>query len=264
MREISIILPTLNEGENINFLIPELQKLINRKEINDYEIIVVDDGSTDNTANIVGNLINQNININFIQRQHPKSLPLSIMDGIKVSKYKNTMWLDADGSMDILSCEVLIDNFRKNDTFAIVGSRFVDGGGYKGKSSFEDSKFKNVTKNLLNSEDSIFAVILSIIFNFILEKFSRFNIKDLTSGFIIIQKKYLDLSIFDRAYYGDYFIYLLADLIKKNVEIKEVGYYCKTRKYGSSKTSTNLLRIIKLSIPYIKAAIVSRRELNES
>ena len=132
MREISIILPTLNEGENINFLIPELHKLINRKEINDYEIIVVDDGSTDNTTNIVGNLIKQNININFIQRQHPKSLPLSIMDGIKVSKYKNTMWLDADGSMDILSCEVLIDNFLKNDTFAIVGSRFVDGGGYKG------------------------------------------------------------------------------------------------------------------------------------
>ena len=113
MREISIILPTLNEGENINFLIPELHKLINRKEINDYEIIVVDDGSTDNTTNIVGNLIKQNININFIQRQHPKSLPLSIMDGIKVSKYKNTMWLDADGSMDILSCEVLIDNFLK-------------------------------------------------------------------------------------------------------------------------------------------------------
>ena len=264
MNEISIILPTLNEAENINFLIPELQKLFDKKEINDYEIIIVDDGSTDNTKKIVDNLLKKNININFIQRQKPKSLPLSIMDGIKVSKYKNTMWLDADGSMDIQSCEFLIDNFLKNDSFAVIGSRFVDGGGYKGKKSFEDNKLNKIAKNLLNSEDSIFAVILSFIFNFILEKFSRFNIKDLTSGFIIIQKKYLDLSIFERAFYGDYFIYLLADLIKKNVEIKEVGYYCKTRKYGTSKTSTNLLRIIKLSIPYIKAAIISRKELNES
>ena len=38
------------------------------------------------------------------------------------------------------------------------------------------------------------------------------------------------------------------------IKIVEVGYYCKPRKYGVSKTSTNYFVLLKLSLPYIKAA----------
>ena len=43
--------------------------------------------------------------------------------------------------------------------------------------------------------------------------------------------------------------------VKKKVKVIEVGYFCKPRKYGVSKTSTNYFVLLKLSLPYIKAAL---------
>ena len=62
--KISIIVPIYNEEKTINKLIDKVKE-VNLENFTK-EIIVINDGSTDNTANIVGNLINQNININFI------------------------------------------------------------------------------------------------------------------------------------------------------------------------------------------------------
>lgn len=53
--ELSIILPTINEGENIRNLIPELFKTLGQ-HVNGLEVIVVDDGSTDSTRFVVAEL----------------------------------------------------------------------------------------------------------------------------------------------------------------------------------------------------------------
>ena len=50
---ISVIFPTLNEGENLKFLIPDFISEFNNLGIQDYELIVVDDGSSDGTENIL-------------------------------------------------------------------------------------------------------------------------------------------------------------------------------------------------------------------
>jgi len=51
--KISIILPTLNEEKNLKILVPEISSLFENDLKLEYEIIVVDDGSTDNTSNII-------------------------------------------------------------------------------------------------------------------------------------------------------------------------------------------------------------------
>ena len=48
-----MIFPTLNEGENLKFLIPDFISEFNDLGIEDYELLVVDDGSTDETENIL-------------------------------------------------------------------------------------------------------------------------------------------------------------------------------------------------------------------
>ena len=50
------------------------------------------------------------------------------------SSLENVMWLDADGSMNALAIERLLNVFfsKENSNLAIVGSRFSEGGGYKG------------------------------------------------------------------------------------------------------------------------------------
>ena len=238
------------------YLIPQLENLLDNYFKDNYEILVVDDNSTDNTLTILKNFKKINKNINFIIRKKTNSLPKSILDGIKFSKYKYVMWLDADGSMDIDSVERLITSFIKDSNNIYIGSRFVDGGGYKG---YEENKnISSTIYKLFNSEDSFLAVILSLMFNKLLKSLLRTEISDLTSGFIIINRDYLKDYIFEISEYGDYFIYLV-DLISKNkLEITEVGYYCKPRKYGYSKTSTNMFRLISLSYPYILAAFKCR------
>ena len=189
----------------------------------------------------------------------PRSLPLSIFEGINEASKESILWLDADGSMDTDSIILLIEKFiKENKSSVVVGSRFVKGGGYKGKVSSGNQGF---LQNLKESEDSPLAIFLSLIFNKILSKILKLEINDLTSGFLIGPKKFFSKEMFDKSVYGEYFIKVITKLKLKNVDIVEVGYYCKPRIYGESKTSTNFLRLINLSKPYIKEAFLSRSEI---
>ena len=92
----------------------------------------------------------------------------------------------------------------------------------------------------------------------------RTKINDLTSGFIIGNKQHIKKDIFYKSNYGEYFVYLVMDLISQKRKIEEIGYYCKPRNFGSSKTSNNIIRLITLGIPYIKAAYLCKKNLKTS
>ena len=182
---LNIILPTYNEEKNVEFIIPQIFELLSRKKYENVEVTVVDDNSSDATSDIVKTMIKNESNLILIERREHNSLPLSIYDGIKHTSKENVMWLDSDGSMGIEAIEKLIENFKENKDTVYVGSRFVEEGGYKGQSSAdsEDSKFS--VAQVSNSEDSLIAIYLSLIFNKILEKVLNVGVKDLTSGFIV-------------------------------------------------------------------------------
>ena len=69
--------------------------------------------------------------------------------------------------------------------------------------------------------------------------------------------------MFEKFTYGEYFVYVIMKLLKNNIQILEVGYFCKPRQFGKSKTSSSISRLIRLSYPYLKIAYKSRKELNE-
>ena len=258
---LSIILPTYNEEKNLEFIIPEILDLMKRKKYENYEIIVVDDNSNDNTAKVMTKIKENTLNVIFIERKEDNSLPLSIYEGILNSTKENIMWLDSDGSMDVEAIEKLIEKLLDNKDIVFVGSRFVKDGGYKGKSLANNQKSVFSILEVSNSEDSLIAIYLSLIFNKILEKVLNIGVKDLTSGFIIGKKGYFRESMFENFVYGEYFIKVIVDLYILGVEIKETGYFCKPRVYGFSKTSNNLLRLISLSKPYILTAASLRKDI---
>ena len=79
-------------------------------------------------------------------------------------------------------------------------------------------------------------------FNKFLRILLSLKIYDLTSGFIIGRKSYFKTECFKNVDYGEYFLYVINDLVKKEINIKEIGYICETRKYGVSKTANTFTK----------------------
>ena len=126
---ISVCLPTLNEVGNIEALIKDL--ILELKQIGDYEIIVVDDSSTDGTDLLIMKMARINPEIRLISRTSPNGLTGALHEGILEARYPYVLWMDADGSMPANVIPKLVEGVNNNFDIAI-GSRFVEGGGYKG------------------------------------------------------------------------------------------------------------------------------------
>ena len=118
MRQIkfSIIVPAHNEEETIGEVLAELKE-IPKNDFQDYEIIVIDDGSTDKTAEIIETISG----IKTIKHSHNKGYGAALKTGIKNSENEWIIIIDADGTYPINSIPEFIKNTGKYDL--IVGSR---------------------------------------------------------------------------------------------------------------------------------------------
>ncbi len=88
--ELSIVIPTYNEEEGITTI---LEDLCGELALNDAEIIVVDDGSTDRTYEIVQRFPR----VRLIKHHVNKGYGASISTGIKASNGRYVVWCDSDG-----------------------------------------------------------------------------------------------------------------------------------------------------------------------
>ena len=92
---ISILIPTYNEEENISLLIDKIIKNLNLK-IYDYEIIVIDNSSVDNTVKIVKNLILKNKKIKLIVNNRNYGHLRSPVYGLMQTKGDASILINAD------------------------------------------------------------------------------------------------------------------------------------------------------------------------
>lgn len=127
---LSLILPVFNERQNLEYLVPQLYSILENK-CQKFEILVIDDNSTDDTNELMNLFTKKYPFVSHTVRVEERSLPISIHDGIEKSQFSNVMWLDADGSMDADSVEVLISKYSEDDSKYLIGSRFVEGGAIK-------------------------------------------------------------------------------------------------------------------------------------
>ena len=88
-----MVIPVRNEEEVIDEVINEVKKALNTLE-DSYEIIVIDNASTDKTVDIV----KKHSDVRLIQHESDKGYGGSIKEGVKVAKLDNIITIDGDGT----------------------------------------------------------------------------------------------------------------------------------------------------------------------
>ncbi len=236
----SVILPTLNENGHIEDLVNNISNIFENKKI-DYEIIVVDDNSSDGTIETIKNMLRGNVNLKLIVRENKnKNLAESINEGIKKSVFDNLVWMDADFQHPPKYIEKFIEKSASND--AIICSRFL---------SNSERYFNNPELNKdINENQSYF-------YNKICKLFLYKDITDYTSGFICVKKKIFE-NFQLKGFYGNYFVDLIIYLKKNNYTVIEIPFKDELRASGYSKTAVNLnLKYIYTCIRYILTLFIS-------
>lgn len=114
-KKFSIVIPVFNEAQNIQKLIDEI--LFNLKDF-DYELIIVNDGSIDNTIDILNTIKYDNIELINFEKNYGQSY--SIYQGIKNSKNDIIVTLDGDLQNDPTDIKKLLDLYINNDEIKLI------------------------------------------------------------------------------------------------------------------------------------------------
>ena len=120
----SIVVPTLNEADNIDPLLEAL--FANTREQSEMEVIVVDDASGDGTAERARRWARTHP-VSVIERTGPPDLSASVLEGAEAARGEFVVVMDADGSHPASAIPGLVAPLRSGSADIAIGSRHVPG-----------------------------------------------------------------------------------------------------------------------------------------
>ena len=129
--EISIILPTYNEAGNIKPLYSRLVSALEASRIKCFELIFVDDESTDGTIDVIEALASSDPRVRLIVRRGERGLATAILEGLKRSRGNIAVVMDTDLQHPPETVPSLVEAVRNGYDIA-VASRYAKGGGVEG------------------------------------------------------------------------------------------------------------------------------------
>lgn len=124
--DVSVIIPTYREAENLRVLLPRLESVLSGMQRN-HEILVVDDRSEDGTDGVVGQMADQ-IPVRLIVRTGLRDLSLAVLDGLRAACGRLLVVMDADLSHPPESIPTLLDALEGDAADLVIGSRYAAGG----------------------------------------------------------------------------------------------------------------------------------------
>ena len=113
--QVSVVIPAYNEGAHIVLVLEKVRRALDSTDW-DYEIIVVDDGSADNTAQAA-----LSTGVRVVQHRRNRGYGSALKTGITASKYDWILITDADGTYPAESIPALLEHAAENDM--VVGAR---------------------------------------------------------------------------------------------------------------------------------------------
>ena len=117
-KAVSIVIPAFNEEDGIKRVLSELVKCLIDNGL-EYEIIVVNDGSYDNTGSIASSISG----IRVVTHDKNRGYGASLKTGIRYAKYENICITDADGTYPNERIPKLVAMFEKGNFDMVIGAR---------------------------------------------------------------------------------------------------------------------------------------------
>lgn len=126
MPELTIVVPTFNEVDNLTALVAEVGRALTSV---DWELLFVDDDSPDGTADRARDIAQADRRVRCLQRIGRRGLASACVEGMLASSAPYVAVMDGDLQHDPAMLAAMLDALRGGETDIVVGSRHAAGGG---------------------------------------------------------------------------------------------------------------------------------------
>lgn len=212
IKNISIIIPAHNEAGHIRETLDAIAGWL-PAVIRDFEILVVDDGSDDETRSIVADYVQRNGRVRLIVSASNEGKGAALRKGISLARNEWLLLVDADNQVEIgelgkmLPCTAACD--------AVIGRRSI-------------------------RKEGLHRRILSRVFNSTANRLLGLDVSDINCPFKLIRREVVrEMDLVSAGYLID--AELLFEMRKKNVAYAEMEVSSSSRKYGRSKVTVRRL-----------------------
>jgi len=216
LKTLSIFFPFWNEEENIEKVV-ESAIPVAEKVANTWEIILVDDGSSDSTLIKANELSKKNKNVRVITHSPNRGYGASLKEGFLNSRYSTIVFTDGDGQFDFSEVTKFIEKIDKSDL--VIGFREVR----------RDNFIRHILMNMLKIWDFVFF---------------GFYFRDIDCGFKMFRKEAVDQLLPLRSEGAMISTEILVKAKRKKLKISEVSVNHYPRLYGEQNGS-NISVIIR-------------------
>ena len=204
--ELSIFFPFWNEESNIEKIVMDAMPIA-KKIAKKWEIIMIDDGSSDKTLEIAERLAKSDERLRVISHQPNRGYGAALTSGFTNARYKYIVFTDGDGQFDFAEITKLIDKIDSADI--VIGYR-------------KKRRDKKLFKRLL-------LMNMLKVWDFML---FRFYFRDIDCGFKMFRRDAVDKLLPLRSEGAMITTEILAKARRKKLKIKEVGVTHYPRELG--------------------------------
>ena len=121
--ELSVFLPTYNEEKNITIVVEKVRKILTNIA-DKWEIIIVEDGSSDKTPQLADSLVKKyKLNVRVIHHKPNRGYGGALKSGYSAAKYKWVAFMDSDDQFDFFEVENFIRKQKKTGADLVLGIR---------------------------------------------------------------------------------------------------------------------------------------------
>jgi len=199
---LSFVIPVLNEAESIPLLIPEIISNVNG---HDYQIIIVDDGSTDDSFTVLASFAAKDSKIQVIRFRRNFGKAAALQTGFRYAKGDIIFTMDADLQDNPAEISSFVEKYQQ---------------GYDLVSGWKKKRFDPWHKTLPSK-----------LFNYVTAKSFRLKLRDYNCGF----KAYTPALIKELNLYGEMHRYIPALAHSLGYRIAEIPVQHRARQHGKSK-----------------------------